>query len=303
MNLQQMKYVICTAECGSISNAARKLFVTQPSLSSAIKDLEQELNIQIFERKNSGVSITQDGIIFIGQISSIFEQMQTIDAYYKKSKESEHILSVACQHSSFVPEAVAKCIKGFEKESYQVQILEVKTKEVLEYLQLGICDIGILLKNQKNKVLDWEMEQKKIEFQHVASLKPHVFMNKKHPLANKKKIVAEDLKPYPYSKYFQGTDSMRFFSEELIENPSADKVIILTDKQTDTNLGEYLNSYTLGSGIRSNLFSCHDSVAIPYESDEIIDLGWVMCKDKAYNSLMIRFREIFMELVKENGIG
>ena len=303
MNLQQMKYVICTAECGSISNAARKLFVTQPSLSNAIKELELELNILIFDRKNSGVSLTQDGIIFIEQIRSILEQLQIIDAYYKTSKESEHIFSIACQHSSFVAEATAKFIKEFENDPYQIQVLEVKTREVLDYLQLGVCDIGILLKNRNNKVLEWEMEQKKLEFHHLASLKPHVFLHKSHPLAKKEIISQNDLRPYPYTKYFQGADSMRFFSEELIENPMQEKIIIITDKQTDMNYAKYLHSYTLGSGMRSTLFFHPDYLAIPYASDEIIDLGWVISKDKVQNAMMLQYIDVITKMVEESGIG
>lgn len=303
MNLQQMKYVICTAECGSISNAARKLFVTQPSLSNAIKELEVELGIQIFDRKNSGVSLTNDGIIFIEQIRSILEQMQIIDTYYKSGKESERIFSIGCQHSTFVAETTAMFIKEFENEPYKIQILEIKTREVLDYLQSGVCDIGILLKNRNNKVLEWEIEQKKLEFHHLASLRPHVYMYKDHPLAKKEIINQEDLKPYPYTKYFQGTDSMRFFSEELIENPVPERVIVITDKQTDMNYSKYLNTYTLGSGLRSLQFSFNDFVAVPYKSDEIIDLGWVISKDKVQNTMVLQYVDVIKNMVSKSGIG
>lgn len=302
MNLQQMKYVVCTAECGSISNAARKLFVTQPSLSNAIKELEQELNIQIFERRNSGVSLTKDGILFIEQIRSVLEQLQSIDSYYKKSKDSEHIFSIACQHSTFVPECTAQFIKDFGQEAYQIQVLEIKTREVLDFLQSGVCDIGILLKNRNNKVLEWEMEQKKLEFHHLASLQPHVFLHKSHPLAKKDIIYKEELKPYPYTKYYQGTDSMRFFSEELVENPVQEKVIIITDKHTDMNYAKYLHSYTLGSGLRPGMFASSETVAIPYASDEIIELGWVISKDKIQNSMMLHFIDIVHKMIDGDGI-
>lgn len=298
MNLQQIKYVIYTAECFSISQAARMLYVSQPNLSNAIKELEKELGIQIFERKKSGVSLTPSGSHFIKQVRPIMDQMEFIDDYYTHRREDKCSFRVACQHSSFAAEAMCEFIEGLEDEKYHIQILELKTKEMLEALQHGTCDVGVLLKNQKNKVLMWELEQRKLEFHLLATLHPHVFLQSSHPLAEKELITEEDLEPYPYSKYYQGTDSMQYFSEEVIAHKSK-KTITITDKYTDGQYGKYLNAYTIGSGLRTKRFSSPEGKAIPYDSDELIDIGWVMSADKVMDEKSQRYIEILKKHIAE----
>ena len=146
-----MKYVIYTAKYNSFSKAAKELFVTQPNISNAIKELEQELKIQIFERGKSGVSLTKEGVVFLNQISPVVEQMGLIEDFYAKENEADNMLSVASQHCTLFSETMAQLLLDHTfGDSYKIHILEAKTKEVLEYVQSGMCEIGILLKNRDN---------------------------------------------------------------------------------------------------------------------------------------------------------
>lgn len=292
MNLQQMKYVIYTAEYHSISKAARKLFVTQPNLSGAIRDLENELRIKIFERGKSGVSLTKDGLKLISQIRPIVEQVQGLEDYYRTETGNTSTFSVAAQHGSFTVDAVIQLLKESRMDVYKIQLLEVKTKEVLDYMQEGRCDIGILLRNRNNKVMEWEIEQRKLDFHLLRTFKPHVYIQKGHPLADYKKIAQNDLKPYPYTRFFQGADHTRFFTEELVQNHVSDKIITITDKQTNINLQKQMNAYTIGSGITSEKSSLDSLIAIPYDSNEVIELGWLESRERKRSSMMERFIHI-----------
>lgn len=304
MNLQQMKYVIYIAQYHSISKAARKLFVTQPNLSNAVKELEKELGIQIFERKKNGVSLTKEGTEFVNGIQPIVQQVGMLEQHYKNKSDGEikYSLNVACQHSNFAGEALCRLLEGLGESPYKVQLLEVKTKEILEYLDHGLCDIGILLRNQNNKVLEWELEKRKLEFHLLAQLTPHVFVQDNHPLAEKTLITEEDLRPYPYIKYDQGIDSNRFFSEDLIENNTAEKIITVNDKMTDMNFSRQLNGYTLGSGLRVGRFASQSGRSIPYQSDEMIELGWIISREKKQSALCKNFINILEDMTKKNKI-
>ncbi len=302
MNLQQMKYVIYIAQYHSISKAARKLFVTQPNLSNAVKELEKELDIQIFERKKSGVSLTKAGAEFVASINPIVEQVELLEENYKKKNEVKYRLNVACQHSNFAGESMCRLLEQLEESTYQVKLLEMKTREILECVEHGLCDIGVLLRIQNNKVLEWELEKRKLEFHLLDRLTPHVFLQDNHPLADRELITEEDLKPYPYIRYDQGLDNNRFFSEDLIENNSAERVITITDKMTNMSFARQLNAYTLGSGIRARRFSSSSGRAIPYASDEVIELGWIISREKKQNDLCKSFVTIMEDMIKNQQI-
>lgn len=303
MNLQQMKYVIYIAQYHSISKAARKLFVTQPNLSNAVKELEKELEIQIFERKKSGVSLTKEGAEFIAGIQPIVQQVELLEDLYKKKNEARYTLNVACQHSNFAGEAMCRLLEQLEENTYYVKLLEMKTREILDYVEHGLCDIGILLRNQNNRVLEWELEKRKLEFHLLNQLTPHVFLQDNHPLADRELITDEDLKPYPYIRYDQGMDSNRFFSEDLIENNSAEKVITVTDKMTDMCFARQLKGYTLGSGIRTRRFSSSGGKVIPYLSDEVIELGWIISREKKQSDLCKSFISIMEDMTRKPEIS
>lgn len=301
MNLQQMRYVLCTAQHYSISKAARALYITQPNLSNAIKELEKELGIRLFERNKNGVSLTSEGAEFINSIQPIVKQIDLMEEKYKMKEKYEHRLCIASQHSSVGGEALCMLLEELGDDSFQVDFLEVRTRKVLEYVQHGICELGLLLKTSNNKVLEWEFEKRRLDYLSLKYLKPHVFLHESHPLANREMISEEDLIPYPYVRYSQGMDSNRFFSEDIIENTRAQKVINVTDKMSNRYFNRNLKAYTLGSGILSDTFGPKTGVAIPYNSKEVIEFGVVVSKDRTPSALANRYIEILKE--KLNGLN
>lgn len=299
MNIQQIKYIVCVAESHSISEAARKCFVSQPNLSNAIKSLEAELGIQIFDRKKSGVALTMEGKQLVRQVQPIMDQINFVTQFYNDDRKGKHRLSVACQHSPAVVGAIGEYIKQLKDDTYCIHILELKTKELFDSVQYGTSDVGVLLKNQNNKVLEWELEERHMEFNLLLSMKPHVFLTKDHPLAGKEIITAEDLKPYPYTKYYQGKDSAQFFSEELINNDFTEKTIVVTDTYTSAYYAKILNAYTIGSGLLSSKKNSNGTV-IPFDSDEIIELGWIIPKDKKIDERISKFIEVLEESITKS---
>lgn len=293
MNLQQIKYVSYTAKYNSFSRAAKELFVTQPNVSSAVKELEQELNIQIFERSKGGVSLTREGVVLLSQITPVMEQMHFIENYYAEEQEYKNVLSIACQHCPAVQRAMIELLRDHAKQdNYKMQLLEIKTKEVLQYVHEGMAEAGVLLRNRSNKILLGEIEQNNLRFELLEERMPFVYLCKTHPLASKELITKEDLAPYPYVKYYQGQNSMQFYSEEVVEDHEADKTIIVTDSATLSATLEQLDAYTIGSGYRGTREVNNPNTkyrVVPYDTDEVIELGIITRNDSMVSALCQQF--------------
>lgn len=302
MNLQQMKYILYVEKYHSFSSAAKMLYVTQPGISKAIKDVEEEYGIQIFNRESNKVSLTEEGMKLVRQISPIVEQAEYIDAYYQADRKVKCTLSVACQHYALAEETMEELLVEMmpTTEHFEIRYLEVMTKDVLDYVQSGICEIGLLLKNRENYVINTELEKRNLEFRLLRENKPYVYLNRKHPLAEKSLITDEDLKPYPFIRYYQGKGSMRYFSEEVVERHLADKVIYITDNMSiGKMLIEKAFAYMIGSGCIRNIDETKNAVIIPYDSDEMIELGWVYDKNRVLGDLCKKYMELFEEKLKE----
>ena len=111
MTLQQLRYVIKVVECGSISEAAKQLYITQPSLSAAVKELENEMGIDIFNRSAKGISLTTDGTEFLSYAREVLEQTELLEAKYKHKKHTRQLCTVSTQHYAFAVNAFVEMIK------------------------------------------------------------------------------------------------------------------------------------------------------------------------------------------------
>lgn len=295
MTLQQMKYVLYTAQYGSISAAAQKMFVSQPTVSGEIRKLEKEMQIQIFERSKSGIIITDEGKEFIQNIRSIIEQADYVEGKYKTMNHRRKHFSVAGHHSAFISEAFLKLVKRHGEDSYHFQVLELRTKEILDLVSSGQCDMGIILKDRKNKVLDNEIRGRNLEKEVLALVRPHAYLNRSHPLAGRKSLKPEDLMPYPFMYYYQGDDSWEYYSEEILGGIKSRQILVLTDRRTEICLSSRSNAYTIGSGIMDQSAPLSDTVAIPLETKNEIEILWVKRRGKMRTNLM----EEYLRYLKE----
>lgn len=210
------------------------------------------------------------------------------------------MFSVASQHCTMFSVTMAQLLQNYDfGENYKIHILECKTKEVLEYVQNGMCEIGILLRNRENKVLSWELEQRNLEFRLLQELHPHIYLRREHPLAGKKIITKEDLAPYPYIKYYQGKNSMQFFSEEVVEDHGYDKTIYVTDSMTVTQLANRMDAYTVGSGYHRTGDDKGVLKAVPYDSAEVVELGLVTSKDRKLSTICNKYPGIVKQYITQ----
>lgn len=294
MTLQQLKYVITVAEEGSISKASEKLFITQPSLTNQLHEVEKEYNIILFTRTNKGVILTQDGEVFLGYARQVLEQAELLDERYKNNY-TKTLFSVSSQHYSFAVNAFVDLIKKYDTNKYDFSIRETETYEIIEDVSKLKSEIGILYLNDFNKsVILKLLEDNNLTYIHLFRAKPHVFISKNHPLSNKKEITLEELQDYPYLSFEQGNHNSFYFSEEILSTVRRNKNIRVRDRATLFNLVIGLNGYTVSSGVLDEGLNGEDIISVPLNHNDYMDVIAIMHK----NVILSNMAKYYLESLK-----
>ncbi|MDL2281470.1 LysR family transcriptional regulator, partial [Selenomonadales bacterium OttesenSCG-928-I06] len=280
MTLQQLKYVVEVANKGSISEAAKSLFVSQPSLSAAIKELEKELRITIFARTNRGVVVSSEGEDFLSYARQILQQVALVEDQYINSTPSKQRFSVSTQHYTFTATAFVDLIKEFGADEYEFTLRETKTYEIIEDVKSLRSEIGVLyLSNFNEAVLQKIIKESDLVFTELFSVKPHVLVGQDNPLVGKKSVSLKDLEEFPFVTFEQGEHNSFYFSEEILSTISRKKVIKVSDRAAVANLLIGVNAYIISTGVFPSYIHGDDLVAIPLEVDEVIRIGTVTHRD------------------------
>ena len=268
MTLQQMRYAVEIADCGSINEAAKKLFISQPSLSGTIKDLENELDITLFLRSNRGITITPEGAEFLGYARQILEQYRLMEDKFISPEQHRKKFSVSMQHYTFAVQAFIRLVKRHRDHQYAFAVHETRTYEVIRNVATLNSEIGVLYVNDFNrKVLMKLFRDSDLEFIPLFECPISVYFWKNHPLAGEASISLNMLKDYPCLSFEQGDQSSLYLAEEILGETEYPRTIKTTDRATMLNLMVGLNGYTLCSGIICEELNGSDYVAIPFKED------------------------------------
>lgn len=276
MTLQQLKYVVAVVNYGSISEGAKQLFISQPSLSNAIHELEKELGIEIFNRSSRGITLSADGIEFLSYARQVVEQANLLEERYLQKKKPKKLFSVSTQHYAFAVNAFSYMIGKIDNDEYDFTIRETRTGEIIDDVKNMRSEIGLLYINDFNeKVISKLLKENKLEFHPLFQAEAHVFISEKHPLATEKSVRLEQLEDYAFLSFEQGQNNSFYFSEEILSTHHYKKQIRVSDRATLFNLLKGINGYTISSGILGEDLSCDRIVAVPLETDEKMLIGWI----------------------------
>lgn len=301
VTLQQLRYIIEVAECGSINAAAQNLFVSQSSLSSAIKETERELGIAIFNRTNRGITLTSDGIEFLGYARQVVEQVDLLERRYSDNKNNASgRFAISTQHYAFTLQAFIELCEEFEGEEYDFEFRETRTGEIIEDTKNFRSELGILyLSNYNSNVLTKAFASAGLEFVPLFQADPHVFVGENHPLAQKGFIVPEDLEDYPRYSFEQGIENSFFFSEEPLSHVAHKQTIAISDRGTLSNLLTHHNGYTISTGVLSEEMNT-GIAAIPLQSDEKMTVGYIHHAQNPLSMLAVRYLELLRSYIEAN---
>ena len=292
MTLTQLKYVITIADTGSMNEAAKSLFISQPSLSLAVKELEQEIGVELFRRSNRGVSLTVEGNEFLSYARQVVEQYQLMESRYIEKKDVKKKFAVSMQHYTFAVNAFVEMVKQFGMDEYEFAVRETKTYEVIEDVKDFRSEIGILYLNDFNrKVLEKLFHESNLEFHPLLNCGIYVYLWKGHPLADRNEISIEELSEYPCLSFEQGNYNSFYFAEEVLSTYEYKRLIKANDRATLLNLMVGLNGYTLCSGIICESLNGSDYCAIKLKSDEVMTIGYIKRKGIAISPLGQKYLE------------
>lgn len=292
MTLNQLRYVITLSKVNSINEAAKILYISQPSLTSALKSLEEELGFDIFLRSKSGISLTVKGSEFLGYAKSVVEQYDILDAKYISQNAVKRNFHVSMQHYTFAVNAFVEVINQYGMDDYEFEIHETKTHEVIDNVKNQKSEIGVLYLNEYNKaVLGKILSDSNIEFVPLFDCNIYVYLNKKNPLAKKKLIKMEDLDEYPCLAFAQGDYNSFYFAEEVLSTYSYKRLVRANDRATMLNLMIGINGYTLCSGIICEDLNGTDYCAIKLDADEKMTIGYIKRKAAVLSELGKKYVE------------
>lgn len=264
------------AETGTITEAAGKLYISQPSLTNAIHELEKEMNLVIFNRTNRGISLSKEGEEFLGYARQVLEQASILEDKYKGKGGGKKQFCVSTQHYSFAVNAFVDLIKEYGQDEYDFSIRETQTYEIIEDVAHMRSEIGILFLNDFNEVvLQKILKSNDLKFHKLFVAKPHVFISRRHPLADHKVITNEELEAYPYLSFEQGEHNSFYFSEEIFSASERKKNIRVRDRATLFNLLIGLNGYTVCSGVIDKKLNGKDIIAVPLADESDMRIGYI----------------------------
>ena len=299
MTLQQLKYVTTIAECGSMNEASRQLFVSQPSLSGSIKELEKELGFELFVRSNRGISTTVKGEEFLGYARQVIQQYQLLEDQYI-NKEIKERFSVSMQHYSFAVMAFVRIVKKIGTNQFDFAVYETKTYEVIENVRDAKSELGILYINEFNQqVLNKLFRENQLVFVPLFDCDTYVYLKKGHPLSDNKVISMKDLEPYTCLAFDQGKNNSFYLAEEMMSTYDYKKIIRANDRATMLNLLYGIDGYTLCSGVICDALNGDDVIAIPLKESEKMTIGYIHRKGAKISPIGEMYLEELVKCSKE----
>ena len=297
MKLQQLIYAVKVAECGNITEASRRLFVSQPSITASIRELEAEMGVTIFERSNKGVVVTEEGETFLGYARQVLEQVDLLEERYCGEARQVPHFSVSCQHYSFAVNAFVDVIRQFNAASYDFTLREEQTHEIIEDVAHMKSELGVLYLSAHNRdVLEKMIAANNLVFEGLFCAKPHVFVCADHPLAGRESVTLDDLDDYPFLSYEQGSYNSFYYAEELTSTLDRRKNIRVRDRATLFNLLIGLNGYTVCSGVISEELNGPSIVSVPLDVDEYMEIGMITRK----NTTLTRYGRAYIDAIRQH---
>lgn len=295
MTLQQLKYAVTVAECGTISAAAEKLFISQPSLTAAIRELESEMGVTIFSRTNRGAIVSREGEEFLGYARQILSQAQLLQERFSGREQGEKRFAVSSQHFNFTVLAFSRLVQNFRGPRYSFHFRETTTYEVLEDVSQLRSEVGILALNEDNERFLRRMFGKLgLEFTELKRVQAELFVSAEHPLAGRRFVTVEDVRPYPCITFEQGEHNGQFFFEGLSAVAAqSHKTICVRERATEYQLLRALNGFSPDVGV-SAMYR-EEFVSLPLEPKQFHTIGYILRRDVTPSPMTLEYIQALRE--------
>lgn len=275
MNILHLKYAVEIANTKSISRAAENLFMGQPNLSRAIKELEENLNITIFNRSSKGITITPEGEEFLQYARRIISQVEEVEEIYKTGRKPKQRFSVCVPRASYISYAFSEFAKSIKTDiPSDIFYKETNSLRTVNNVVKGEYNLGIVrFQNTFDKYFKSMFEEKHLEAEMITDFKYDLLVSANHPLAGKKDIRIKELADYieithadPYVPSLPLIDVKK---EEL--SKYVDKHIFIFERGTQFSLLEKVpTTFMWVSPLPDDLYKKYNLVKINCSDNEKI---------------------------------
>lgn len=277
MTIQQLRYIVSVVENGTITEAAKKLYISQPSLSNAIKDIEEEVGITIFIRSRAGIVVTPEGMEFVGYARQVLHQMALLEDKYISHTPGKIRFAVSSPHYVFTTNAFVDIVDQHGKERFEFILHETTTSQIIDDVKNRYSDLGIINVSRSNEgAVRKALEENKLSFHQLFITKPQVFMRADYPLAQKASVGVGDLITYPRLNYVHSSEEALHFASELFSDLSTEKSIEVSDTGTIVNLMLGTEAYYISNGFFPRYLKGDKIVAVPLDEDELMAIGYIL---------------------------
>ena len=298
VTIQQLKYIVSVVENGTITEAAKKLYISQPRLSNAIKDIEEEVGITIFIRSRAGIVVTPEGMEFVGYARQVLRQMELLEDKYISHTPGKIRFGVSSPQYVFSTNAFVDIVEEFGKERFEFILHETTVHQILDDVKNRFSDLGIIYISRENEqAMRKTLEENKLSFYELFTVKPQVFVRASHPLAEQSCVQLEELQRYPRINFMQGKEDHAHFSDELYGDLSNDKSIRITDTGSLVNLLLGTDAYTISNGFFPRYLQGTKIVGIPLAEDEVMSIGYILSEKQELSEL----GRVYIDKLKQYG--
>ncbi len=296
MTILQLKYVIAVSTSSSMREASAKLYISQPALSQAISDLEEELGIRIFDRTNKGITVTPEGTEFISFAKQAVSQYRLVEEKYLHNEADREYKTISMQHYVFAVQAFVKAVQRSHASKYSYFVNETKTDEVLINVRDFKSEVGVLSYSKNTQQLLFKLlREYDLEFTPLMVCQTYAYLTKKHPLAKRTEVSIEELKEYPCVTFDQTSDTEFYLSEEALAGYSFDRIIRSNDRATSCELMALLDGFAIGTGIMTESNALKDIfLSIKIREEDPLTIGYITKK----NHILSDFGKIYVEELK-----
>ena len=286
VTIQQLKYIVSVVENGTITEAAKKLYISQPSLSNAIKDIEEEVGITIFIRSRAGIVVTPEGMEFVGYARQVLRQMEILEDKYISHTPGKVRFCVSSPHYVFTTNAFVDIVEAFGKERFEFILHETTVHQILEDVKNRFSDLGIIYISHDNEpTIRKTLEESKLSFSPLFTVKPQVFIRDTHPLTRWDSVKLDDLQRYPRINFMQSTEDPMRLAEELYSELSTEKSIMVSDTGSLVNLLLGTDAYTISNGFFPRYLQGTKIVGVPLAEDEEMHIGYILSEKQELSEL------------------
>lgn len=301
MNINQMKYVLMVASCSSMREAATKLYISQPALSSSIRELEEELQILIFDRNNKGVVVTEAGREFITYAKKAVGQFELVEDRYSLKNKDKELFSVSSQHFNFPIKAFTKLVRQYDMDKYLFSIHETKTNIVLHHVRDMVSEVGIISYSSSNEIIIKKLiKEYNLEFVPLMQRETYAYFWKNHKFAKRKNISLTELQDYPCVSFDQSDSDSFYLVEEALSDFDFKKSIVSDDRATSMEIIAELDGYSIGSGMLSGDEQILPGlVSVKLKEEDPLTIGYIIRKNstlskygKQYIEELLKYKEL-----------